>query len=142
MLRWIPRSYFRDHHVRLERRTRSDDFSWCLHWLILWFPGSKWLEHNVIILRKDLTGQREKLFLKPIDIIKDFTRDHDTAAKILLKKLRLNSSIFPVFISSPVLWTLVAKGASIILKGRDKHRLHWLGPFPNWDVVTLLIFLG
>lgn len=41
----------------------------------------------MIILCKDLTGQREKLFLKPIDIIKDFTRDYDTAAKILLKKI-------------------------------------------------------
>lgn len=42
----------------------------------------------MIILRKELIGQQEnKLFLKPIDIIKDFTGDYDTAAKILLKKI-------------------------------------------------------
>lgn len=81
-LRQIPRSCFRDQHVRLERRTRLSDFSWCLHWLILWFLGSERLERNVI-LRKDLIGQREnKLFLKHIDIIKDFTKDYVTAAKI------------------------------------------------------------
>ena len=37
----------------------------------------------MIILRKDLIGPREnKLFLNPVDIIKDFARDYVTAAKI------------------------------------------------------------
>lgn len=50
--------------------------------LILWFLDSEWLDHCVIIC-KDLIVQREnKLVLKPIDIIKDFTRDYVTAAKI------------------------------------------------------------
>lgn len=78
--RQIPRSYFRDHDIRLENS--NFNFLWCLHRLILWFLDSEQLEHCVIIW-KDLIVQREnKLVLKPIDIIKDFTRDYVTAAKI------------------------------------------------------------